>query len=420
MILRPVRGVAVWQIIGIVALLLRLGAGVATGGLWRPELNEYDAIARNILAGDGFTYPHLGVAYHSYAPPLYSWITAAAYWATGSILAVMLLQVVAGTALAAITGVIATRLFGGWIAGAAAGMLVALHPGLVVYNATKAHPLTFDAFFFALVLLQAFRLAERPTMRRAAELGMIVGIGTLSRGTIIIFLPIVCMWLLIMKPRSSRRAAMRCAVVAGLCTAAVVAPWTIRNSVLHDRFVFLVTVDSEAFWRGNNPYATGHSYIDAGRTVLGALPEDEMRDLLRQPGELAQAAWFATRASSFIQADPGAFIRLTLLKFLHFWWVAPQTGLLYPRSWFQVYVMYYVAALLLATVGIWRFARASREARAQALLIGAFLLALSALQSLYYVEGRHRWAVESMVLALAGGGVAALTRRCEICVLERA
>ena len=45
------------------------------------------------------------------------------------------------------------------------------------------------------------------------------------------------------------------------------------------------------------------------------------------------------------------------------------------------------------------------------LLIAAFLLALSLLQSLYYVEGRHRWAVEPILIAISGVGVGSIAAR---------
>lgn len=397
--------------IGIAAVVVRLAVAVVTGGLWSPELNEYDAIARNMLRGAGFSYSHIGVVYYSYAPPLYAWLSAGSYWLTGSIAPVMALQVLAGGVLASVAAGIAHRLFGGWIAGAVAGTLVVFHPGLVVYSATRAHPLTFDALFFALALLQAFRLVERPTTRRAVTFGLIVGVGTLSRATIVIFLPIVGLGLLFVTPRPLWAAAIRSVVVAGLCATAAVAPWTIRNSLLHGRFVFLLTTDSDDFWRGNNPYATGHSYIDAGRIVLSALPEAERRDLERQPNELAQREWFAARARAFIVENPGAFIRLTLSKFFYFWWFAPQTGVLYPRSWLRIYMAYYAGVVLLAAIGVWTLWHVRNQTKVLGILMGAFLIGLSGLQSLYYVEGRHRWAVESMILALSGGGMAALVER---------
>lgn len=400
-----------YVVVFTVALLVRLVSAVATGGLWSPEVAEYESIARSLIDGRGFTYTHIGVVYHSYAAPLHSWITAAAYWLTGSIAPVILLQMSAGAALAGITAATARRLFGGWIAAAAAGMFVALHPGLVVYSATKAHPLAFDALFFALAVLQSLRLGEHVTMKRAAQLGVIIGLGALSRATIVVFLPIVALWLIVRAPRASRGAALGCAVMSGLCAAAIIAPWTIRNSLLHDRFVFMVTTDSEVFWRGNNPYATGHSYIDAGHIVLNALPADQMRELQARPDEVAQAAWFQTKANTYIREHPAAFLRGTLLKFVYFWSLSPQTGVLYPQRWLHAYMAYYVGALVFALIGTRKLVRNGASGVAFLILIGAFLLVVSGLQSLYYVEGRHRWAIEPIVLALSGGGLATVVNR---------
>jgi 4-amino-4-deoxy-L-arabinose transferase-like glycosyltransferase len=398
------------MVVSVIALLVRVAAAIATRGLWQPELFEYDAIARNMLNGQGFTYSHFDVVYHSYAPPMHSWITAASYLATGSIVPLMLMQAAAGAALVVVTALLAERLFGGWLPAAAAGLLVALHPGLVVYSATKAHPLTFDALFFALALLQTFRLADQPTTRRAAVLGLVIGIGALSRSTIVVFLPIAGLWLLFGARRPSWPTAVRLGVIAGVCAAAVMAPWTIRNALIHDRFV-LVTTDSEVFWRGNNPYATGHSYVDADRIVLDLLPKEQLEEIRNQPDELAQAAWFAQQARTFIRGNPGAFVRLTVTKFFHFWWFAPQSGVLYPQRWLHLYMAYYLAVLFLAVAGVWTLAHMSPAPLEQTVVLVAFLVVLSGLQSLYYVEGRHRWAVEPMLLVLSGGGVAALIRR---------
>src|SRR5262249_21132323 len=147
-----------WQVVFLFALVIRLAAALATGGLWHPELNEYDSIARTLVQGQGFLYYHIRVPYYAYAPPLHPWISAASYWVTGSIVPVMLLQCVAGAATAAVAVVLTMRLSRSALAAAAAGFLVAVNPGLVYYNATKSHPLTFDALFFALTLLLVFRL----------------------------------------------------------------------------------------------------------------------------------------------------------------------------------------------------------------------------------------------------------------------
>ena len=399
-----------WVVFGI-AFLLRLGAGLFGGHLRHPETFEYDGMARSLLAGHGLVFAHLRIPYHSFAPPLYPWLSAASYWLCGSLIVLMMLQVVAGSALAVVVAQIAGRFSAGAIAPLAAGMLIAFHPGLIIYNVNKAHPLTFDALFFTLAVLQAFRLRERTTVRRAIELGVIVGLGTLSRATLIIFLPLVAMWLVWVLRKNPLKLVVRAIVVAGLCTTAIVIPWTIRTSLQHHRFVFMLTTDAEDFWRGNNPNATGSTYATADKTELDMLTPQEFADLLRQRDEVAQANWFTAQSHAFIREHPGQFVRLTAVKMLHFWWIAPQTGLLYPRSWFFAYMMYYVLVLLLAMIGAWSIWRKGNLGRQQLLLIAAFLLALSFLQSLYYVEGRHRWAVEPILIAISGVGVGSIAAR---------
>jgi 4-amino-4-deoxy-L-arabinose transferase-like glycosyltransferase len=399
-----------WSVF-IVACALRLAAGLATGRVLNPELFEYDGMARSLLAGNGLSFNHLHIVYHSFAPPLYPWLSAASYWIFGSLSPLMVLQVIAGGWLAVLSAAIAKRFSSGWLAPLAAGLLVAFHPGLIVYNIAKAHPLTFDALFFTLAVLQAFRLRERMTVRRAIELGVIIGVGSLSRGTLIIFLPLGALWLLWCLRTRSLKTIIRAVVITGAITTAIVLPWTIRCSLLHHRFVFMVTTDAESFWRGNNPNATGGTYAAGHATELDELPPRETADLLAQRDEIAQVDWFSARSHAFIREHPGAFARLTALKLFHFWWLAPYTGIEYPRSWFIGYMIYYVLIMLCAVIGAWTIFRNGRIPREQLVLIVVFLFALSLLQSLYYVEGRHRWAVEPILIAVSGGGIATLAQR---------
>jgi 4-amino-4-deoxy-L-arabinose transferase-like glycosyltransferase len=402
-----------WSVF-MVACAVRLAAGLATGRLLNPEIFEYDGMARSLLAGKGLSFSHLQIVYHSFAPPLYPWLSAASYWIFGSLSPLMILQVIAGGWLAVLSAAMAKRFSSGWLAPLAAGLLVAFHPGLIVYSIAKAHPLTFDALFFTLAVLQAFRLRERMTVRRAIELGVVLGAGALSRGTLIIFLPLAALWLLWGFRRSLRtqslKTVVRTIVIAATITTAIVIPWTIRCSLLHHRFVFMVTTDAESFWRGNNPNATGGTYAASHATELEELPRQEISDLLAQPDEIAQADWFSARSHAFIREHPGAFVRLTALKLFHFWWLAPQTGIEYPRSWFVGYMIYYVLIILGAVIGVWTVFQNGKVSREQLVLILVFLFALSLLQSLYYVEGRHRWAVEPILIAVSGAGIARLAQ----------
>jgi 4-amino-4-deoxy-L-arabinose transferase-like glycosyltransferase len=311
-----------------------------------------------------------------------------------------------------VSAAIAKRLRPGWIAPLAAGLLIAFHPGLIVYSVSKAHPLAFDALFFSLAMLQAFRLRERTTAWRAIELGVIVGAGALCRATLIIFLPLAALWLIWVLRSQPLKSVFRVVMIAGVCTAAIVIPWTIRCSLMHHRFVFMVTTDAENFWRGNNPNATGVTYAtNQKKTELEMLSPAEFADLESQPNEVAQADWFRARSRAFIREHPGRFLELTALKLFYFWWRAPLTGIEYPQSWFFGYMIYYFVIVFSSLIGFYAIWRVGGTARQHLILIGVFLFALALLQSLYYVEGRHRWAVEPILIAVSGAGVATLLRR---------
>lgn len=399
-----------WLALAVLALVVRLVAAAALDAFRHPELFEYEALARAMLAGDGFTYHHLGVVYHSYAPPLYSWICAAIYLVGGSPATVLIVQMLAGAALAVLVALLAERLFGSRPAGLAAGLLMVVHPGLVIYAGTKLHPLTFDALFFTLALWQCWRFADRPTVERAAVLGLVVGVGALTRATIVVFLPLACVWS-VWAARRISWATARNWVVAAVCAGAVILPWTVRNTVINGEFVWMVSVDGEVLWRGNNEYATGHSYLTPDRLILDTLTPTEQSELRSLPSETAQSQWFRARAWDFIKVDPGRFIRVTLTKLGRFWWFGPQTGVLYPEWWLTAYMVFYLFVLALAAVGAWSVAASGDHgARARLILILLFSLALSGLQSLYYVETRHRWAIEPLLLLIAGGGAAASVR----------
>lgn len=409
---RPFRWCSDWLGLVLLAFGLRLTAALVTDSFHHPQVYEYENLARAMLDGRGFTFRHLGITYHSYAPPLYAWLCAMIYSAGGTVVAVLVVQMLVSVGHVVLVQVLAERLFQRRGAGLIAGLLMALHPGLIIYASTKAHPLTFDALFFTLVLWQFWRLRDQPSFGRAAVTGAVIGLGVLSRATIGVLLPLGCLWLLATSARQDWPKLFARCVAVGVCAVAIVAPWTIRNTLIHRQFVPMVTVDSEVFWRGNNPAATGHSYIDSGRLVIDAMSAESRAELRQLPNEMEQSRWFRRRALEFIEADPGAFVRLTIRKLFYFWWFSPQTGVLYPRLWLYGYQGYYLLVLFLSGFGLWSIARQSRRMCAQhgALLIVAFLVGLSGLQSFYYVEGRHRWAIEPLIIVLAGGSVAGLSR----------
>jgi hypothetical protein len=73
----------------------------------------------------------------------------------------------------------------------------------------------------------------------------------------------------------------------------------------------------------------------------------------------------------------------------------------------MLYDAWYASMLLLATAGLWWGWRHG-AARPAIILIVASLVLVAASQAVFYVEGRHRLAVEPLLLVLSGAGLTRL------------
>jgi len=97
-----------------------------------------------------------------------------------------------------------------------------------------------------------------------------------------------------------------------------------------------------------------------------------------------------------------------VLKLWYFWWFTPQAGLLYPTSWFRMYQAVYVMLVVLVGLGFvghWRAPGMVPLDRHAARLVGGVCLSIALVQSLFYIEGRHRLAIEPLLVMFAGQGL---------------
>jgi hypothetical protein len=185
---------------------------------------------------------------------------------------------------------------------------------------------------------------------------------------------------------------------------AVCAPWSIRNSLLLGQPVLVSSEASEWLWRGNNPAATGSSYTRDGRRMLDAAPPAFQASIYAAT-EAERVRLYRDAALSFVGDHPLEATSLYLRKLKAFWWSSDTTGLLYPPEWLAGYYAWSAAILLLAVVG------ALKARRRPELGLVLLVLAVSALtQALFYVEGRHRLAVEPLILVVSGIGLASVWR----------
>ena len=381
----------------LLAFLLRLGAFFAFDRIHHPDIWEAETIAVNLLEGRGFVFSFLGTVYRSYEEPLYPALCALVYLVTGhSFLALGVVQAVLGSVLVWLVFVCgraaSTDRPALW-----AAFLAAVHPGLIVY-ATKFSPFVLDSILLLLVLTACLLLSTRRPWWSAVSVGTAVGLCALTRATILGCLPIIGWWVWNRSPGLTRTRIARLVVLVA-SAALVLGPWVLRNYEIHHRFLLTRSGSPHAFWLGNNPHVfTGSAATPSGTPLVQSLPASD-RQRLSQVDEMGQQDFFGAEARRYVSQHPLGFVKRWATKFWYFWWQSPQAGRLYPTVWFRVYQGYYLGILALSVAG----AAANRRRRETMLIVG-FCLSIAAVQSVFFIEGRHRLGHRADAVAAGGPG----------------
>jgi hypothetical protein len=248
---------------------------------------EYLSLARGIAQGRGFAYEpgdETGTTQQFGRAPAYPLFLAAigagdrSYDATP--LRVKVAQSIVGAAGVWVIGMLAWRIAGA-TAGTVAAWVAAVYPPLVwitAYVLTEAVYSTL-ALSTALLVDRAIDRAEarRPSTPSALAAGALCGAAILVRPAMVVFLPLVGLWLLL-----RRRAAIAAVLIAAALL--VIAPWTIRNYRTYGRVILVASEGGVTFWTGNHPLARGEGDLAANPDIKLA----EIGFRARHPGLTAE------------------------------------------------------------------------------------------------------------------------------------
>jgi 4-amino-4-deoxy-L-arabinose transferase-like glycosyltransferase len=313
--------------IAALALLVRLAVVAWAASRFPPAADGayYQRIAERIAQGLGYTWlwPDGAVTYAAHYPVGYPALAGAAYAIFGPRPAVaMVLNAFLGALAAFSAHRLASRAASRRLA-LAAGLLVALHPGLVAYTpALMTEGVTASLLACAAAVAAWARASGDPTptpprggarnggeqraersqgsLARAAVIGVVVGLAALVRPQSIVLAPILAL-LAVTKLPWRRRAAMIAA--AALAALLVCAPWTARNCVRMKRCA-LVSVN------GGWNLLIG---ADAGST--GAWSPIKVPAACREVFDEAQKdVCFGEQARAYIAEHPAAWALLVPRK----------------------------------------------------------------------------------------------------------
>jgi 4-amino-4-deoxy-L-arabinose transferase-like glycosyltransferase len=184
--------------------------------------------------------------------PLYGWFLIPIYWIFGrNWESVGLSQL----ALAIVTVWLVYEI-GRWVLSRRAGLIAAaiatLNPYLAWHDMHVNREIADQVCAAALVLLTLI-VAERPSKKLAALLGVVTGLSMLGN-TRLVFIPFLCaVYLLWRLPRSRFALGIAALVLAGAAVA--VTPWLVRNEV--QLGCVTLTTDGKALWKANNVQTYG-------------------------------------------------------------------------------------------------------------------------------------------------------------------
>ncbi len=231
--------------------------------------------------------------------------------------------------------------------------------------------------------------------------GLAAGVGALTRPVMLFFLPLAA--LLLLWRASDRRVGLRRAGLFVAVALAVIAPWTVRNAVVHQRLVLIASEGGVTFWTGNHREAIGEG-------DLAANPHLKLRNLefrARHAGlsEEALEPFYYREALGFIAADPGWWLGLEARKFWYTWVpIGPSYRLHAPR-YFWTSAVSLLLLLPAALVGLLRAPAGTRPAALLALAASTVLVAL-----VFFPQERFRLPVMDPAL-IAGAALGASRRR---------
>jgi hypothetical protein len=396
---------------------------------------EHGRIAANLLSGKGFSVKFLGQeGPTSQQAPIYPFLLAGAYACLGvetpaAVLAVEAVQCLAGTALVLAVVWLAWTLVPdrpavGWIAGLGA----AVYPSHL-YMVTHLQVAVWAALVLTLLVAVVVSPRWRATWSGAVLAGCLAGALLLIEPILCLALPVCALVFWLAEPAAERwswAVLGRLSAMAGVALL-VIAPWLVRNRLVHGEFVFIKSTLGYAFWQGNHPLSWGTDKVP--RPAADALRQDhdgtlrEMNwamwnaryktlyidDLVFQPFGYGQFAGMSEpercrvlgrQGWQYVRDDPARYGRLCLQR-LRYFLLFDETN---PKAANWLYRLTTVAWLLLALAGIAVSLRRWRQLWPTYAIFGLVLL----FHSLVIVSARFRIPVEPLSFVWAALAVTAL------------
>lgn len=349
--------------------------------------------------------------------PLYPWFLGGLYWLWGSdsTTPARLVQAVLGSLSCGLIFLLGRVAFNRSV-GVLAGLTAASYWMLLYYDAE----LLLEGLqnFLTLILLLLLMLVQdkrRPLLWFA--IGIVLGLIAITRPNILLFAPVVVLWIIWLHGRNLRRSAAYSALTFVGCLLPIV-PITVRNYVVGKDVVLIAAQGGVNFYIGNNPKSDGMSAVIPGDPLEWwpcylAQVERAEREMGRKlkPSEVSR--YYAGKAWGFIFGSPRESLALLGKKLRYFWsyWeVSNNQDIRFVTSRFTPIVRALpITFAIVGPLGVLGLVLCLGRARALFPLWSYVLVYMTSIVA-FFVTARYRIPVVIVLIPLAAYAVAWFAR----------
>jgi 4-amino-4-deoxy-L-arabinose transferase-like glycosyltransferase len=274
-------------------------------------------------------------------------------------------------------------------------VLAILYLAMILSDKLRVNALLDERFPLSMKQAAIFK-----TVSIAVTLGVCLGLAVLLRQVILLFVPILFLWMW----WSGRRHHTWAILLSGLVLVAMILPISLFNYLRFDRFVLVNTNAGFAFYWANHPvYGNYFEPILPSGEYFRLLP-DELQHL----NEAAKDQALLWRGLDFILQDPIRYLNLSLSRIPAFFmfWPSPESTLISNVSRVASFglmlpLMVYGLVAILFNHRVWIDGRL----KSPAMLLYLFFFFYTLIHLLSWALIRYRLPVDAVMLVFAGWAV---------------
>jgi len=270
------------------------------------DAKYYDDMAQSIASGQFIQKQAF------FMGPLYPYFVAFVYGIFGrNLMLLRAIQILGGSATVVLTYLIGKRIFRPSVALLGAVMLV-LYGASTFYEGQLLME-WLGTLLDMLLLFVLFRDFGKNYVLKFVLAGFLLGLSSLARANILIFAPVVLIWILYAAKEKKRLVSAAAFIASALVT---ISPATIHNYVVSKDAVLITWNGGMNFYIGNSDEATGAFVpikgVDFTRDMNTERYVEQMVGRDMKPSEVS--SYWSTRARMFIKGHPGDELKLLLTQ----------------------------------------------------------------------------------------------------------